>query len=254
MEHRGLIFDWIKRRRRRKILAQPLMGDWRETLGMAIPWYQDWDEGIRKKLLDDTRIFIAEKDWEGCKGLTVTEEMKYVIAAQAAMMLVGIDGYCFDAVRTILVYPASFRRETRNGLIVSNDSRIGEAWHRGPIVLSWADVARSYPGRNVVVHELAHHLDGLDGDISGNPILANAAEQEHWETVASEGFERLKKELAEGQPVFLDSYAATNRAEYFAVACEAFFEVPDELKLHHPQLYGCLAGLFNADPAGWSSS
>ncbi len=226
-------------------------GNWDQTLTVAVPWFRDWDQATRQKLLDNTRIFIAEKTWEGCDGITVTEKMQFVIAAQAAMMLVGIDEYCFDGVETILVYPASFRRETRNGLIVSDDARIGEAWHRGPIVLSWADVARSYPGRNVVVHELAHHLDGLDGDISGNPVLGDRAAQETWETIASAGYEQLKADIVAGHPTLLDLYAATNRAEYFAVACEAFFEIPTELKLHHPQLYACLAKLFNTDPAGW---
>ncbi len=249
-----MFFAWRKKRRRKRILAHPPARDWYQTLDAAVPWYRGWDDTLRQKLLDNTRIFIAEKSWEGCDGLKLTEEMQMVIAAQAAMMLVGIDEYFFDAVRTILVYPASFRRETQHGLIVRNDVLIGEAWHRGPIVLSWADVAHSYSGRNVVVHELAHHLDGLDGDMSGNPILANAAEQEQWESVARAGFEQLQADLAAGHPALLDSYAATNRAEYFAVACEAFFETPVEFKHYQPELYHCLTQLFNADPACWIST
>lgn len=246
-----MVFGWIKRRRRKRILARPINDDWDPMLTAAVPWYRNWDEGQRRKLVDNTRIFIEEKAWEGCDGLRLTEEMQVVIAAQASMMLVGVEDYCFDAVRTILVYPASFRRETQHGLIVSNEARIGEAWHRGPIVLSWADVARSLPGRNVVVHELAHHLDGLDGDISGNPILANRSDQDRWELVANAGYEKLLADLAAGIPTLLDCYAATDRAEYFAVACEAFFEIPRELKNDHPELYHCLTQLFNSDPANW---
>lgn len=248
-----MVFGWLKRRRRKRILAEPVSGNSDQILAAAVPYYQRWSEDQRTKLLDNTRIFIAEKNWEGCDGLKLTEEIQIVIAAQAALMLTGIDDYCFDGVQTILVYPASFRRETQHGLIVSNDERIGEAWHRGPIVLSWADVAQSWPGRNVVVHELAHHLDGLDGDISGNPILGNAADQENWEAVASAGYRQLIADLNAGLRTFLDPYAATNRAEYFAVSSEAFFEVPNELKQYHPELYHCLTQLFNSDPASWAT-
>jgi Mlc titration factor MtfA (ptsG expression regulator) len=246
-----LIFKWWKQRRRRIILAAPAPRDLDAVLAAAVPWYVGWNDSMRRKLSDNTRIFITEKDWEGCDGLEITEEMQIVISAQAAMMLSGIEDYCFEGVRTVLVYPASFRRETQSGLIVSNDPRIGEAWHRGPIVLSWNDVVQPLPGRNVVVHELAHHLDGLDGDVSGNPVLANRAAQERWEIVASAGYRQLKAELAAGYRPLLDPYAATSRAEFFAVACEMFFEAPRALQGQLPELFECLAGFFHCDPASW---
>lgn len=245
------MFRWWRKRRQRKILAEPLYPDWLQILAAAVPQSSEWNSTLQTKFANNTRIFMASKNWEGCNGLTVTTEMKIVIAAQASMMVLGIDDYCFEGVQTILIYPASFRRETQNGLVVSDSARIGEAWHRGPIVLSWIDVAHHTPGRNVVVHELAHHLDGLDGDISGNPILSNADAQARWEVVASAGYQCLRDDLANNRPTLLDPYAATNRAEYFAVACEYFFESPRELRSQLPELYECLTKLFNADPAGW---
>jgi Mlc titration factor MtfA (ptsG expression regulator) len=205
------------------------------------------------KFLDDLRIFIAEKHWEGCDGLDLDGEMQVVIAAQAAMMLVGVQDYVFDGVKTILVYPRPFWRKTSDGLIVSNDVLSGEAWHRGPIVLSWPDVAETWQGHNVVVHELVHHLDGLDGEISGVPILGDRESQAQWEEVASSEFARLQHEIDSGRETFLDPYAATHRAEFLAVACEAFFEVPLELKAHHPELHNCLVSLFRVDPAEWEA-
>lgn len=247
-----MVFGWGKRRRRKRIAGQATPPDWNDWLPAALPWYAAWPQPVRDKLVADIKIFIAEKDWEGCDGLQLVPEMQCVIAAQAAMMLTGIHGYCFDGVQTVLVYPGSFRRRTGDGLLVWSDSRIGEAWHRGPIVLSWSDVAQSWEGHNLVVHELAHHIDGIDGEMSGSPVFGNRQSQEEWEKVAAREFESLSRRVAAGRATFLDPYGATSRAEFFAVASEAFFEVPRGLRDHHPQLYRTMTGIFHSDPAEWS--
>ncbi len=246
-----MIFGWLRKRRRQRILAEPVPANWHSVVARAIPWFGGWDATMRQRLLDNARIFMAEKNWEGCNGLEIDTEMQLVIAAQAGMMLVGIENYCFEGVQTLLVYPSSFRRETRQGMIVSETARIGEAWHRGPIVLSWADVVHVVPGRNVVVHELAHHLDGLDGDMGGSPVFPDARSTDRWQAVLRAGMDRLVADLDAGRRTFLDPYAATNQAEYFAVACEAFFELPADLRSAHPELYDCLTTCFQVDPARW---
>ena len=174
------MFGWFKRRRRRKIIAQP----WQETWSLhfnrniRLSWNLNPDEV--KKLQNLTQIFVAEKHWEGCEGLKVTEEMKVTIAGLACLMLLGVEDYYFDNVRTILVYPEIFSRKTSDG-INSNQvqHRSGEAWQGGPIVLSWRDALHGGrnedDGRNVVIHEFAHALDGLDGEMGGNVMFDDAA-------------------------------------------------------------------------------
>lgn len=244
-------FSW-KRWRRRRILKRSEPPDWQDILAAAVRFYRGWPDAIRQKFSRDTKIFLAEKHWEGCDGLELTDEIRQVIAAQAAMMLVGMKDYCFEGVETILVYPASFRRKTSNGLVVSDAARSGEAWHRGPIVLSWQDVQWISPGRNVVVHELAHHLDGLDGEVGGSPMFVDLEAQREWETLSKRELEHLERALAAGQPTFLDPYAATHPAEFFAVACETFFEDAPGLRDHHPELFACLTRFFQLDPSRWS--
>ena len=151
----------------------------------------------------------------------------------------------------MLVYPGSFKRTISDGVVVSDSSLAGQAWLRGPIILSWPDVAQSWIGHNVVVHELAHHLDGIDGDMSGDPIFDRAEDQAAWDRIAQQEFDRLTRDLASGKRTVLDPYGSSNRAEFFAVACEAFFEIPTELQAEHPQLYGCLTRYFHSDPASW---
>lgn len=242
---------WSRNRKRKRLLAQPLPAGWLDLIRHAVQWFGGWSTEVRDRFVDNVRIFVAEKNWEGCRGQPINEEVQVVIAAQAALMLTGIRNYCFEGVQTILVYPASFRGETREGMLVGETERIGEAWHRGPIILSWADVAESPPGRNVVVHELAHHLDGLDGDIGGVPESGNPETDQQRSQVMAGELDRLVQQLERGMPTLLDPYAASNPAEFFAVACEVFFELPGPLQTQHRSLYDCLAAFFHADPARW---
>ncbi len=245
---------WWKSWRRYRLNARPKNAETHEIVAHALTPFADWPAEIQKKVVDDTAIMVHEKHWEGCNGLQLTQEMKLIVAAQAAMMLIGIQDYYFDGVRTILLYPASFRRSTSDGLLVGDAPRIGEAWHRGPIVLSWEDLRLISPGRNVVVHELAHHLDGLDGDIGGSPILPTSAAQSEWERVTKAEHAKLVDVLNRGGTSYLDPYAATNRAEFFAVSSEVFWEDPLGLKQHHPELFACLINFYRVDPSEWRKS
>jgi Mlc titration factor MtfA (ptsG expression regulator) len=49
----------------------------------------------------------------------------------------------------------------------------------------------------------------------------------------------------------MDSYGATNPAEFFAVATETFFEKPQQLLKMHPGLYELLQGYYQVDPGEW---
>lgn len=206
-------------------------------------------------LKDRTKIFVAEKSWEGLDGLTLTEEMKVTIAAQASMMLLGVEDFYFDNVKTVLLFPNAFRREGSDGVSFGAQHRAGEAWQGGPIVLSWRDAIQGCrnedDGANVVIHEFAHALDGLDGYMGGNISFEDQATRVHWEEVVDQGYEELVEAKRSGRRTLLDHYGATNKAEYFAVATETFFEKPDRLKKKHPELFGLLAKYFKVNPMRW---
>ncbi|MEZ6096129.1 MAG: zinc-dependent peptidase [Pirellulaceae bacterium] len=248
-----MIFSWFRNRRRKRLLASPIPIDWPQIMASAVRYFSLWPDEIQSRFRDAVRIIIHETNWEGCDGLKVTEEMKVVIASQAAMMLVGTEDYFFEGVQTFLVYPASFKRKTSDGLVVSETPRIGEAWHRGPIVLSWQDIHWITPGRNVVVHELAHHLDGLDGEIGGTPRLEGHARPSRWAAVSEMELARLRRDLNDGFQTFFDPYAATSLVEFFAVSSEAFFEAPRPFKVQHSDWFECLSDFYQVDPTRWSS-
>jgi Mlc titration factor MtfA (ptsG expression regulator) len=251
-----LVF-WVDDRRRRIILSGPFPKEWLQYLRANVPHYSLLSEKEKARLRDAVQIFIAEKQWEGCQGLEVTDEMKVTVAAQACLLTLGMKKNYFPRVKTILIYPGGFRapKDRRFTDLLEGETTplLGEAWYRGPVVLSWGDVLNqeSGPGTNgnLVIHEFAHQLDMEGGPADGTPWLPNRKLQEKWRKVMKVEFERLVHESKEGRPTLLDEYGSANEVEFFAVASECFFEQPVEMKREHPQLYGILRRYYRQDPA-----
>src|SRR5207249_6206058 len=121
--------------------AEPFPKEWLTILRKNVPYYELLSEPEQAKLRDDMRVFIAEKYWEGCGGLKMTDEIKVTVAAQACLLVLAIEHDYYPMLQSILVYPAGYqapgRTVTNGGLVIEGIShRLGEAWYRGPVVLS----------------------------------------------------------------------------------------------------------------------
>jgi Mlc titration factor MtfA (ptsG expression regulator) len=197
---------------------------------------------------------VAERIWAGSSGLELTEEMKIVVAAQAVVLLAGDDGYLYERLPAIQLYPEFIRARPNRRKGSSDAMLLGDAWQHGNIRLSWPAVLEAaedpQDGENVVFHEMAHHLDGLDGQMGGQPPLATASLRQRWPIVKEE-CRALVQDLVHGRWTWLDPYAGESLEEFFAVVTEAFFEQPQELEEHHPELYAVFAELYRVDPRTW---
>jgi len=214
------------------------------------------ESGILEKLQSVTKVIVAEKSWEGIDGLEITPEVTITIAAQAGVMLLGVDGYYFDNVNTVLVSPNTLQRQFRDGLIVHEDQHFsGMAYRDGKVLLSWHDVIRggrsSDDAQNVVIHEFAHCLDNIDGNMAGDVIFPSRQSSERWLETVDREFEQLRNDKESGRRNLLDDYGATNKAEFFAVSAETFFERPEKLKKSHAALFSLLVEYFRLDPIDW---
>jgi len=198
--------------------------------------------------------FVHRMRWEAANGFELTESIKVLIAAQASVLLLGLDLDDYDQVSSVIVHPSTVR--LRGGYHVGGSVRssasqplLGQAHYRGPVLLSWAAVQRGarFPeaGENVVYHEFAHQLDMLDGVVDGTPPLGDVEAAARWTEVCTAAFRRVRR----GSSV-LRPYAATNPAEFFAVATELFFNRPLDLVEHEPALYAELHAFYGQDPAG----
>jgi hypothetical protein len=200
--------------------------------------------------------FLHNKSINGVQGLNVTVPMRITVAAQACLLILNLDIDYFDNWVEVILYPGAFRvaHEQRdvNGLVHTDASVLsGESWLRGPVILSWDDVERDSfhgnPGHNVVVHEFAHKLDGLNGVANGLPPLHRGMKQKDWTAVLNTSYEALCRQVETGESAFINTYAATNPAEFFAVVSEYFFTAPDILKQCCPAVHKQLT-LFYRQP------
>lgn len=253
-----MLSTWMRNRRRRRLRSQPFPSTWQETIDRDVRLVATLTPRELDALRRDLQVFIAEKNWEGCGGLTLTEAMKATIAAQACLLLLGMEHDYFERVLSILVYPSAYRdpgeKYGRDGLIdPGGEGRLGEAWYRGPVVLSWDAIHREardqHATRNLVIHEFAHQLDFLDGYADGTPPLKSQEQSRRWQGVMTAEYERLIRDSQTGHASVLDEYGTTNPAEFFAVATEAFFVQPQRLQQRHPQLYVVLREYFGQDTA-----
>ena len=253
-----MIFGWFAEHRRHKLLEQPFPEAWLAILNANLPVYALLSEEEQGRLRDILRILVAEKSWEGCGGLEMTDEIKVTIAAQASLLILNREHSYYANVESILVYPNEYRsrEQRRDAAGVVNpmiSGRLGESWSNGPIVLSWFDVlqggSNSVDGNNVVFHEFAHKLDATDSDMNGVPLLENDTQVEEWSEVMQAEYEELVSAVERGHPTLLNGYGATNPAEFFAVATECFFEKPIQMQHHHARLYKVLQGYYHQDPA-----
>src|SRR5262245_20037331 len=252
-----MFLPWSKQRRRRKILATPFPGESLAILRRNVSYYELLAEPEQSKLRNDLSIFVAEKYWEGCGGLKMTDEIKVTVAAQACLLVLAIEHDYYPMLQSILVYPSSYEAPSRTPLtggfvLEGTTDRLGEAWYRGPVVLAWDAAARDGrnlgDGRNVVFHEFAHQLDMLDRSIDGTPPLGNREQYARWRDVMSAEFDKLVAASDRGQATLLDQYGATDPAEFFAVSTECFFEIPLEMQRQHTQLYNLMRDYFRQDP------
>jgi MtfA peptidase len=239
-----MIFQAWRQWRRKKVLAAPFPATWLHIIKRRIPYYHLLSEADKAKLVGHIKILLAEKHFEGCRGLRVTDEMRLVIAAQASILLLNRPADYFPKLGSIVLYPHAYIAKTRNELpggIVSEGTevRIGESWDLGTVVLTWEDVLDGaqdcHDGHNVVFHEFAHQLKG-----------------EAWSPILDREFNQLGADAESGRETIIDSYGATDPDEFFAVVTETFFEMPGELKEYHPELYDEFKRFYRQDPIGRS--
>ena len=256
----------VRELKRRALLAEPFPDDWVSVLNDDVAHYAYLNDEEKARLHDDLRCFVEEKTWEAggdASDHALTDEMKVAIAAQACLLLLGWDDArradLFPNVSTIIVYPSGYRATDKQtlGIVQTEEStgRLGEAWNGSlPVVLSWQSAREggqnAVDGHNVVLHEFAHKLDMQSGGTAnGVPHLPDSDAYDAWAEALSVEYEALQHDAEKNHKSFLDHYGATNEAEFFAVATEAFFEKPVKMRDQHAALYQAFMGFYEQDTA-----
>jgi Mlc titration factor MtfA (ptsG expression regulator) len=249
----------LRRRSEQRALERRAIPEeiWQLTLA-RYPFLARRDAGDLTELRRLSSLFLDSKEFSGAHGLQVGDDMAVAIAAQACLPVLRLGLRPYDGFVGIVVQPdeVQVRREfvDDDGVVHEYDDVLaGEAMEGGPVMLSWRDVSESGEssawGYNVVVHEFAHVLDMGDGLADGIPPLSSTAERSRWEAVLVADYEAFCERVDTGEDTVLDPYGAESPEEFFAVASEAFFVAPTDMRDEHPALYALLANYYRQDPA-----
>lgn len=245
--------------RRKQILNNPFPATWLIIVKRRLPFFERLQADEKKQLLGLIQLFLAKKKFYGCNGLDINDEIRVTIAAEACLLLLNRATSVYSRLKYILVYPAAFQTgheiSNQDGTITRGvKGLLGQSWHHGKIILSWDDVTYGagniHDGHNVTLHEFAHQLDSETGSANGAPLLGRNACQS-WAHVLTEEFKELQLSLDQRHKTVMDTYGATNPAEFFAVATETFFEKPVQLAKKHPELFTELKNFYRVNPAAW---
>ncbi len=256
--HPPAMLGFFKERRRKAVRGRPFPPAWEPILAENVPYFSRLSSEDQDELRGLVMIFLDEKRFEGCAGIEIDDEIRVTIAAQACILLLNRENDVYPDLELILVYPSTYvdnrPRTLEGGIVVEGgEARLGESWHHGVVVLAWDAVLRGAAdvrdGQNVVLHEFAHQLDIEDGAADGAPVLERRTAYGPWARVLGAAYEVLIRDEEEGSPTVIDTYGASNPAEFFAVVTEAFFERPKALRARHPALYEQMRNFYQQDPA-----
>lgn len=248
--------------RQQRIVRNSFPEQWSAILERRLPFTRRFPEQQRQHLEDLIKLFLSDKQFIGCAGQVIDDDIRVTIAAQACLLILNNPDTHYQRLRAILVYPSTFvaTREVRDhlGLVSTQHSvLLGESWDQGKVVLAWdnveAGVRNLHDGRNVVFHEFAHQLDSESGATNGAPLLMTRGAYKSWAQVFQLEYERLQSASLHHKQSLLDEYGASNPAEFFAVATETYFERGKAMHTHHRQLYDELANFYGFDTASWDS-
>ncbi|MFP4334027.1 MAG: zinc-dependent peptidase [Wenzhouxiangella sp.] len=213
------------------------------------------DQGRRNQVLGRAREILASKTFVGGSGYRPSVDDCLSVALLAALPVLNRGLAWYGDFHTFVLYPEAFLAELEevddDGLIHrSRDLRAGEAWNHGPVILAMSDVWASGQGEgfNVVVHELAHQIDHRNGEANGFPPLPAGMAWERWTKTFSAAYADLLDQIEHGREPGLDPYAAESPAEFFAVASEVYFDLPEWLPVAYPELHAELSALYGPWP------
>lgn len=255
------MFEWLFGQRK-QWLAQPVLTSDFAMLDRSFWQARNLLPSQREQIIRWTKVFIGEKNWEGCDGLEVTEMMKWHVATTAGLMVLAYPDWYYDKTATILIHPAAYKARVQprmSGTTIGAELagefyRAGETIYRGPVVLNWRDIQLAANGPNdghhLVIHEFAHQLDMINSPAAdGLPPLPSNVDERAWLNALKAEYHAAQEMVSQGYRILIDDYGLTQESEFFAVSSELYFQRPMELAEYHPNVYRLLKQFYVVDMA-----
>ena len=237
-------------RKRYKPTQTVLSSAQKEILLNNIPYYSRLSD-VGKAYFDDrVEHFLDTVHIEGV-GLEINDTDRIMVASSAVIPIFGFKDWTYRNVTNVLLYPDTFDKDYQfeGGEERNIMGMVGSGYMNGQMILSRAALIKGFSKNagkeNTGIHEFVHLLDKTDGATDGVPESFLPHEYtKPWLSMMNQEIHKIEAGHSDINP-----YAATNEAEFFAVASEYFFEKPDQFQAKHPELYEMLSRIFAQDPA-----
>ncbi|WP_232373004.1 M90 family metallopeptidase [Pinibacter aurantiacus] len=241
-----LLVIYLLREKKRKPVALP--DNYDDMMEKHVAFYRNLSAEDQARFVDKVKDFLSYVRIHGV-NTEITELDKMLVAASAVIPIFGFDEWKYHTVKDVLLYPGSFNNEnfsTENGDLRTL-GMVGDGAMQQVVVFSLPSLREGFrrerDKENTGIHEFVHLLDKEDGAVDGIPeILLTKQYSIPWLKFMSQEIGKMKNNRSD-----INIYGATNKAEFFAVASEYFFQQPHLFKEKHPELFELLEKIFHQD-------
>lgn len=252
-----MILRWWRQWREEQIVKRHPIDerDWQHVTAQ-LPILRGFSPAELKQLRRMAILFIQQKEFVGISGLQITGNMALLIALQACLPILKLGLEWYRGWSSVIVYPAAFKTKQTQfdqyGVAHEVEHHLaGQAWSHGGVILAWDQTAHAgvIDGHNLVIHEFVHKLDMLNGAADGFPPLRPGMSAQAWTEAFSAAYSDFTEQVSRGRKTAIDTYAATNPAEFIAVTSEVFFELPTVLAAIYPAVFEQYCEFYQQNPA-----
>lgn len=235
----------VKFLQRKKIkVLDPVPLQLKKILEEEVPFYQQLTENKKTEFEERAAHFLTLVKITGVNTIVHNVD-RILIAASAIIPIFNFPGWEYRNLNEVLLYPDSFSHEfEQQGEGRNILGMVGTGAMNQVMILSQFELRQAFTNEtgknNTAIHEFVHLLDKSDGVIDGLPeALLDKKYIKPWLQLMQQKIQDINQDESD-----IDSYGATNEAEFFAVVSEYFFERPDLLKEKHPELFALLQQMF----------
>lgn len=241
-----IVFFIFYKRPKKKII---LPANYKELLMQNVPYYRRLNEENKTRFEEKIKEFLGYVRIEGV-NTNVDELDRLLVASSAVIPIFGFAEWKYYNLNNVLLYPQTFNREEflANGYEKNTLGMVGTGAMQRMMILSKPALHFGFNNENgkenTGIHEFVHLLDKEDGDVDGLPeALLNKKYNTQWLELVNKNIYEIVNYYSD-----INSYGATNNAEFFAVVSEYFFNSPQLFKENHSELYELMIKMFNQKP------
>jgi Mlc titration factor MtfA (ptsG expression regulator) len=236
-----------KQNRKWKLPKTPFPIQWRTILHQEVAYYRALTNDEKKRFEFKVHEFLLNCRITGIET-DINETDKILVAASAIIPIFQFNDWKYTNIYEVLLYPNAFNQKFETQ---GEDRKIlgmvGNGYMEGKMILSKQALRHGFKNisdkKNTAIHEFVHLIDKSDGAVDGIPsLLLDKQYSIPWIDLINKKIDEIYEGKSDINP-----YGGTNRAEFFSVVSEYFFERPKLLEQKHPQLYAMLEEVFQQD-------